>query len=364
MRSAPFILFFFLIPVLLTRADGTPRPTPLGPGIPAKSDGIFFFSSPAHPSRVIVEQSWLGDARIWRYSAGRWSPFQLYKGLGQCFSPLIFDFDGSSNYVLYVGSWEHSAGIYQIPLSKRLLPFDSLTTIPESSTCGRILCLRAAPARGDGRPRLYVASEGPGGGLYEFTKIPGTSAWSFLKIHTGSVGEFAIGDARADGITRIYAGDRAPTGLLYEFSWKTNAWLKSILCPALTNILTVAIGDGRGDGINRLYVNAANASWEISFLSNTWHALRIGRPGSRYYIVPARTPAGPRVYSSLQASGPCEWLWRKTGWHEQSLDAITSATGGIAVGDARGDGVPRLYIANGNRRKTGAVIWEIPLPTH
>lgn len=361
--QAVLITFTFLAIVAspMRAGNASPQATRIGTAMHARSDGIFLFITPRPNLRLLVEQSWDGDARLWRYSGGRWRAHLLYQGLGQCFSPLVADCEGTTNFCVYLGSWEHQAGIHRFPLSTRFLPCDSRDAIPGSASCGRILCLRAAPARNDGVPRLYVGSEGPGGGLYEFTKVPHTDVWIKVKLHAGSVGEFAVGTVRGDKLMRIYAGDRSPFGQLYEFTWLNRMWHKVVIVPALTNIRTVALGDGRGDGKARLYVNAGEHSWEVSFVNNRWLTQRVGRPGHRYYILPARTPSGARVFSALQGVGIFQWLWRSNMWHEQQVDAVTSATGGIAVGDGRGDGKLRLYVANGDRKHTGAAIWEVPL---
>lgn len=343
-------------------ANNAPTAAKIGAGIQTKSDGVYVLDTGARGGHLLVEQSWDGDARLWRYTGSTWKAEQLYTGLGQCFSPLVADFDGKSNYVIYLGSWDKRAGIHQIPLSKQFKPSKDITTIPGSAACGSILCLRAGDGRGDGVMRLYVGSEGPGGGLYEFTKRKNSTQWSSAKIHTGGVGEFAIGAGRGDTIQRIYAGDRGSQGTVYEFTWKSGAWEKHAIQPHLKDIRTVALGDGRGDGIQRLYVNAGKDCWEVSYTTNTWQARKVGRTGSRYYIVPIGSKSGARVYSSVQGVGLFEWLWRGGAYHERQVDAVTAATGGIAVGDGRGDGVRRLYITNGDRQQTGAVVWELPLP--
>ncbi len=332
----------------------------LGEGMRVKSDGLFIFQSGGTAGHFLVEQAWDGDARLWRFINGVWKSERLYKGLGQCFSPLVYDFDGDGAYSVFIGSWEKAAGVHEIPLQKDGRPSGIIRILPGSDACGKILCLRVGDGRGDGLARLYVGSEENGGGLHEFTWKQGIG-WTRIRIHTGHVGEFAIGDGRGDGVRRIYAGDR--DGQLYEFTWRKNHWQKQDVPLPAKNVRTVALGDGRGDSKPRLYVNAGSGSFEVEYGDGQWHARRIGRDGARYYFAIGRTAGEkPGVYSPVQGVGLFEWRWRNGAYSETQVDAVTSATGQVAVGDGRGDGIQRLYVTNGDRQESGAAIWELTIP--
>jgi len=330
----------------------------IGAGQDRKSDGLFLFKE--GKKSFLLEQSWDGDARIWTRAGGKWTSEPLYTKLGQCFSPLAFDFDGSGEYSFFVGSWNRKGGVHEIRLRPDGKPTKEVSSIPGSAACGSILCLRTGSARGDGIVRLYVGSEGQGGGLHEFAKAKGQ--WQSTKIRAGSVGEFAIGDGRNDGATRIYGGDRG--GRLFELSWDGGAWAEAPIPLPAKGVKAVALGDGRGDGKNRLYVNAGGQSFEVAWADGQWAALPTGARGTRYYFVPMpfRQDGQGRILSTVQGVGLFAWTWNGSGYDEERIDAMTSATGGIAVGDGRGDGVMRAYVTNGDRQKSGAVIWELTPP--
>lgn len=355
------VLLVVLGAALSPRAEPDARAFPLGEGLQKKSDGLFLLEAGGAAGRLLIEQAWDGDARIWRFTGGAWKAETLYEGLGQCFSPLVYDFEGQGNYSVFIGSWNRRAGIHEIPLTRDGRPSGAPRILPGSAACGQILCLRAADGRGDGVQRLYVASEGNGGGLYEFTL--GDNGWSSARLHEGRMGEFAVGDGRGDGIRRIYAGDRGGGGELYEFAWGPGGWQKKAIPLPAKNVRAVALGDGRGDGKPRLYVNAGRECFEVEFRGGAWRSMKVGQPGARYYITPARSSRGEaRVYSSMQGVGVFKWVWNGKSYEETPVDGVTSATGQAVVGDGRGDGVRRLYISNGDRQNTGAAIWETIAP--
>jgi len=85
----------------------------------------------------------------------------------------------------------------------------------------------------------------------------------------------------------------------------------------------------------------------------------------RYYINAGsiRHDGEPGVYVSVKNQGLYEYVWSESGATYQ-VDAISAATGGCSIGNGRGDGKNRLYVARGTKGHyvDAAVIeiWEEP----
>jgi len=72
---------------------------------------------------------------------------------------------------------------------------------------------------------------------------------------------------------------------------------------------------------------------------------------NRFYITSGsvRSDNKSRLYVSQTGQGLAEYTWNNAQAKFEKIDAITAATGGCAIGDGRGDGVNRLYVACGSK---------------
>ncbi len=159
--------------------------------------------------------------------------------------------------------------------------------------------LKLGDGRNDGITRLYVANHDRH--VYEVT-LDGTAKITDLG-HCGSVvTDVAVGPGRGDGVNRVYGA--CWDGSLHEFSWNGESWENSaVLKPKRSKFLrNVEIGAARGDGVNR-------------------------------------------VYCAGDGSGVVEFTWMGSKWSQSRIEK--KEVDGLAIGDARNDGVLRLYAGSG-----------------
>jgi hypothetical protein len=324
----------------------------------------------AHPDgkvRLHALAGWGGDGKglEWTYSDGVWSSVQVYSGLGVCYSPVVGAIRAPGESALYLGSYSED----QLFEYFRGAGGWSGGAIP-GSRIAQYVCVRIAAGRNDGVPRLYAsnADSGGPGGLSEFSWSPAGGAWEKLDVWSKDVGGFAVADGRGDGVLRIYAGSRSGgDGGFLEITWSGDRYAAEVI--RLDGILTGRIqtthaGDGRGDGKVRLYAHEwGGRLYELTFEGGSWTPLQVATGGNRFYLASGRLHPDnrSRLYSTIQGSGTYEHDWNGTGY-TTSVDAITSATGMIAIGDGRNDGKNRLYIGRGDRSPIPAAVIELSDP--
>lgn len=316
-------------------------------------EGICFGRNIQGPSiKIYAGSSWGGDGTgyEWSYVDGSWIVEQIYSGLGVCYSPVVASLKDSDESRLYIGGYSY----------KRLneIYHDGQSwgkTVVSGSEIEKIGCVRVAEGRNDGVKRLYIShvDAGANGGLYEISWDKGSGEWQRLKVYDRDVGEFAIANGRNDGVYRIYAGARnGGDGGIVEFTWNGSDYVKNVLAfdTILQNrIQTTHVGDGRGDGINRVYVNEWGGRLiELTYENPNWIPLQVAGNASIFYLTTGKLHPDnkSRLYAAIRSYGVYEYTWKESTY-EESVDAISGATGKIIIGDGRNDGINRLYVGWG-----------------
>lgn len=288
------------------------------------------------------------DTVSWEYSfvGDQWTGATTLSASSYASSPVIADLENEGANTLYLGGWNNLGVLY----SKYDAGWPAYTVLNGSTNNGNILAMKAGDGRNDGVTRLYVAHYGTSG-LIEYS-WNGTEYESLQLLNT-SVGKFGIGHGRNDGVNRIYALDRGGTAL-YEFTWNgATQQFESveIYTAGVASAGTVHVGDGRGDGVQRLYVWAGSVL-ELTYAGGSWSSLTLDPDSTpaRFHITTGtiRADGQPSVYVSVKEQGLEEYTWSDTG-DAFTVDAISSATGGVSIGDGRGDGKDRLYVARGTK---------------
>jgi len=171
-----------------------------------------------------------------------------------------------------------------------------------------------------------------------------------------------LGDGRNDGINRIYLPDLVYPRVL-ECTWNdvANRYDKNyIYSDGNLHFERLIVGDARNDGVNRLYVSEGietqpgNGSLvEMEFGGdNNWNQENIFQASSTYYmrfemvISKTHTDNKNRLYSLVREGALVEHEYNNNGnWDETEIDAISSATASLAIGDVHNDGINRIYTA-------------------
>ncbi len=288
------------------------------------------------------------------FSRGKWSFSNTFNTPSYCSSPVIADIKNEGRNTLYLGGWE-DLGVVMLKFSNGWTQYK---IFPGSAGKGNILAMLSGNGRNDGVNRLYVAHWSDSG-LVEYSWTG--SAFTARQLMNKSVGRFAIGKGRNDGINRIYAVERGGRDL-HEFTWNGSIFTDRIIFTgnAVSNG-AVYVADGRGDRINRIYAWAGGL-FELTWESGKWTSLIIDKNNrERYYITAGsiRNDNQPGVYVSVKSKGLHEYIWSKFQ-NKFDVDVITGATGGCSIGDVRGDGKNRLYVARGTKGNySSAAVVEI-----
>ena len=220
-------------------------------------------------------------------------------------------------------------------------------------TLAQVICVRVADGRGDGVHRVHAGAEGAGG-LAEYTW--NGEGWDKLVIDGGiSAGTFDFGDGRNDGTTRLYCPNRA-TGQLHEYTWNGAGFDLRVLPVPVDHLVMARVGPGRSDGVQRVYVNGVDSHlYELSWTGAGFDVRDLlpdgpGRSRFSARVARLRGDGRDRLYITAR-DGPmvAEYEWNGASYSATPLpvDGVTGATpGGLSVGDARNDGVPRLYVSD------------------
>lgn len=305
--------------------------------------------------RLYTTREWNNSSGYeYTLSGSDWGMIETFKASAYCSSPVIADLKKEKNNSLFLGGW-NGAGILMIKF-KNDSPDPMI--LPGSTGKGNILAMLSGDGRNDGKSRLYVAHWSQDG-LIEYS----WNGQNYIskQIFKKSLGRFAIGKGRNDKTNRIYFVERGGTAL-HELSWDGLCFTDKIIFNGNTvSNGSVFVSDGRGDGINRLYVWAGSL-FELTYKDGQWKSLLLDESNiERYYITAGsiRKDNKPGVYVSVKKKGLYEYVWSKTK-KKYDLDVITGATGGCVIGDGRGDGNNRLYVARGTKGYfTKAAIVEI-----
>lgn len=184
--------------------------------------------------------------------------------------------------------------------------------------------------------------------VYEITR-DGTS-WHLepFKVGASNSNSLKLGDGRNDGVTRLYAANH--DGHIYEISRDDVPGIED-LGDCGGPLTDVAIGPGRGDGINRVYGACRDGSLhEFSWNGKSWEKSAVLKPKRSKFLREVVIGAGrgdgvDRVYCAGTGSGVVEFTWTGSAWVESRIER--KEVDGLAIGDARNDGIVRLYAGSG-----------------
>jgi hypothetical protein len=282
------------------------------------------------------------NAYEYSFTENSWRGEITFSASAKCSAPTIVDLKNEGRNTLYVGGW-NSIGVLMIA-------YDNGWQAPEvmpgsTSYTGRILAMHAGDGRNNGTPSLYVAHDGA---LVEYRWT--NQGFAELQVMNSTVGRFSIGDGRNDNKNRVYVIRRYGTEL-HEFTWNGSGYDDKVIFTGNSSAGCVHVGDGRGDGMNRVYV-WAQGLFELTYSNGIWTSLVVDQSSiNRFYITSGsvRSDNKSRLYVSQTGQGLAEYTWNNAQEKFEKVDAITTATGGCAIGDGRGDGVNRLYVACGSK---------------
>jgi hypothetical protein len=329
--------------ILIDESPGKPEPDGVELGI-GRNDGTV---------RVYTTLDYSGDT-AWEYSCfgGLWSSEETLTAPDYCSAPTIAALGSLADNSLYLGGWDYLGVLYT---KYNGSGWPSSSGISGSDSNSWVLAMKAGNGRNDGITRLYVC----GDRLTEYSW--NGSGYDSEEVAGYLAGRIGIGDGRNDGVSRIYAVRRG-TDQVHEYTWDTGSsgFTDTIIWNGDSSEGSAFVGDGRGDGVQRVYVWAGGL-YELTFSGGNWSFLEMdSRTYQRFYInVGSIGDNSPGVYVSTKNQGLFEYVW-SPGRGEYTVDTISAATGGTAIGDGRNDGVRRLYAARGTKNHfTDAAIVEI-----
>ncbi len=290
----------------------------------------------------LYTSSYDGHVREWYYEGGKW--VMTYCGAGPLDKMLgLWIGDGRNDGVNRVYA-AHSKGlIYEFTYTAGSWVMDTV-----DATIGYGLGGCVGAGRDDDTNRVYAAGwpnqreyTWDGAGWRQFD----------LSNHGGeprTCRTFIVADGRNDGARRVYGAYQSPRYVI-EHSWANGAYTEEVLASS-GQVMKIVAGQARGDGLARLYASVRfDHVYEYTYESNAWRRIDV-HPGaeslSRYglYIGSARADGKPRLYSAAQRGAAVEHSWTGSSWSDSTIDAVSGATGDIAVGVGRNDGIPRVYV--------------------
>jgi len=294
--------------------------------------------------RIYTTRGWDNNSGYeYSFTGNEWISNTTFSADIYCSSPVISDLKKEGTNSLYLGGWNESG----VLMLKYKDTWTEPKILPESKGKGIILAMLSGNGRNDGINRLYVAHWSDNG-LIEYSW--NGSKFIAVQLMNKSVGRFSIGRGRNDGINRIYAVERGGSDL-HEFTWTGKKYVDKVIFTGSDSNGTVYVADGRGDRVNRLYVWSGSL-FELTYQNGQWTPLVLDKDNvERYYIISGsiRKDNQPGVYVSVKKHGLYEYIWSKLQ-NKFNVDVITGATGGCCIGDGRGDGRNRLYVANGTKK--------------
>ncbi|MDD3687157.1 MAG: T9SS type A sorting domain-containing protein [Bacteroidales bacterium] len=118
----------------------------------------------------------------------------------------------------------------------------------------------------------------------------------------------------------------------------------------------ICLGDGHNDGTNRIYVSTRGeatdgAIYEWTWNGSAWQMTATVGTGLRNLVTitlgDARNDGVTRLYAvewGGTSSNVYEYTWSGSAWNRVTLASPTKPMLSVVVGDARGDGINRLYV--------------------
>lgn len=224
--------------------------------------------------------------------------------------------------------------------------------------------LTLGDARGNGSPRLYAGEFNFGGNTSEFTW--NGDSWAGTSI--GAVGQqllgAVLGDAVGDGGPHLYmsTGSAPPNQVSYQYTFDGAAWTRGAIPSPFAGTsdgtLGIAVADGRNDAVLRIYQGVFDADaqqhhvYEFSWNGASWDASRVSFIGSGppaqvmgVAVDDARNDGVNRVYALVRSSGIREFTYDGTAWIQSGDIPIGPELFSIHIGAGRNDGTNRIYVA-------------------
>ncbi len=348
-----FPVCLILATSLFYKSFGEFKQTLILPGRPYKIDGVNLgVGRNDSKLRLYGSGTYQGKGFEWSFTNSLWHSDTIYSGIGTHCAPRIAALKNNGINAFYIGEWG-SKGVRFTSYSNGWSP---LSTLTNSTGKSNIYATRSGNGCNDGKERLYIASDK---GLFQYS----WNGQSFDEqvVCDFTVGEFSLGDGRNDGTNRIYVGRRYGK-TLHEFSWDGTAFKESIVYTAPSNSSWAThVASVRNDTLNRVYA-WTGPLMEFTYSSGKWDTLTVdSKNAQRFYIRSGavRVDKQSRLYVSEKNSGLKEYTWNISK-SKFDIDGITAATGGCTIGDGRGDGKNRLYVASGTKNNySGASVVEL-----
>lgn len=172
--------------------------------------------------------------------------------------------------------------------------------------------------------------------------------WHKADIGSGDSGMYDVdvGLGRNEDIMRVYGVNRDYN--IYEFSYIEGTWNKmdvgmgTIANP--TNSITV--GTGRYDGVIRVYTTQFGGFDEFTFSGGTWTRVHAGYNMWGVALGDGRNDGMPRVYGADEDDSIYEFTYSNGEWNQVDIGSGMNDMRGVAVGEARNDDFVRVYGAN------------------
>ncbi len=183
-----------------------------------------------------------------------------------------------------------------------------------------------------------------------------SQGWILNPIWTGgfAVG-VALGEGRNDDTIRAYCV-HISTNTLKEFKY-LNGWINTgnINLPFYCE-KSIIVTDGRNDGVYRIYAGeffGSGNTAEYTWTGSSWSQLNMGAVGQQLINLAsgnARNDGIKRLYFSTGSAPPYNSSWEFSYTGNWVYSSIPSPSGyymgnfGIAIGDGRNDNINRIYI--------------------
>jgi hypothetical protein len=198
---------------------------------------------------------------------------------------------------------------------------------------------------------------GQGGGLTKtvsLTLIVSSVASTWSVETMGSTGvpnnTVRVGAVRTDGLTRVYVGTIA-TGRMLEYSWTGTDWSGPVDVggsPSGSEIHNINIGTVGTAARRRIYAASMDRNiYEIWHTATGWQQMTVGTldaPAMHTAVGDGRGDGVPRLYA-ISTQSAYEFTWSGTAWTGARIGSVPGAHG-ISIGQVRGPGQMSLFIAS------------------
>lgn len=201
-----------------------------------------------------------------------------------------------------------------------------------------------ANAQNDGVNRIYVSAKN--GGIYEWTFESGEWIMQALPFQTeAKLISITSGVIHNDRLERLYFAEWQDEGKVIEASYLAD--LKSwdiveigINAKANTGIL---VGDARNDGKRRVYVAGFFGVNEYEFIDGVWTETPVYAGTAEGIGQIASVKNADSTYFYSNGNFVYENRWNGESWENHTLYEEAKWPESIAIGQARNDGVNRIY---------------------